>query len=144
MRPQSFPCAAQVVGVQGAAAQVFEAVQTFPLPQVPQSSVPPQPSGIVPQVLLSYAQVVRVQPAAGVPHTFAVPPPPQVWPWGQLPQSSFAPQPSSTWPQLFPSDWQVAGWHAGAPQALAVPPPPHVWPSGHPPHWRNPPGSRTP
>jgi hypothetical protein len=42
-------------------------------PQVPQVSVPPQPSEIVPHVLPWAAQVVGVQP-----HALAVPPPPHV------------------------------------------------------------------
>src|SRR5712691_1915548 len=63
--PQSFPCAAQVVGVQ--------VPQTFATPappqvcgamQAPQVSVPPQPSEIVPQFFPCAAQVVGVQ--AGV------------------------------------------------------------------------------
>jgi len=40
---------------------------------VPHMSVPPQPSGSAPQVLFCALHVVGMQP-----HTFAVPPPPQV------------------------------------------------------------------
>src|SRR5262249_35382375 len=42
--------------------------------QTPQVSVPPQPSGIVPQFFPWAAQVVGVQ----TPQTFATPPPPHV------------------------------------------------------------------
>jgi hypothetical protein len=49
--------------------QTFAEEQDRPDGQVPQDSVPPQPSGIVPQVFPCAAQVVGVQP-----------PPPQVAP----------------------------------------------------------------
>jgi hypothetical protein len=48
-------------------------LQVFPLVQVPQESVPPQPLDGEPQVAPSWLQVVGVQP-----HTPDVPPPPQV------------------------------------------------------------------
>ena len=46
--------------------------------QVPQSMVPPQPLGMVPQVAPIAPQLVGVQ--LPPPHTPGVPPPPQVWP----------------------------------------------------------------
>ena len=56
--------------------------------QVPQSSIPPQPSAIVPQSATQAAHVVGVQP-----QTFGVPPPPQVLnPVQVLPQLSVPPQ----------------------------------------------------
>jgi hypothetical protein len=73
--------------------------------QAPQSTVPPQPSEIGPQVALTLAQLRGVQ--AGVPHTFAVPPPPQMAGAVQLPQSSVPPQPSAMVPQLAPFAPQV-------------------------------------
>jgi len=73
--------------------------QTFampPLPQVcgavqaPQVSVPPQPSGTVPQFLPCAAQVVGVHAGGGVPRpqTLAIPPPPQVCGAVQAPQKN--------------------------------------------------------
>jgi len=50
--------------------------QTMFIGQIPQSIVPPHPSGIGPQVLLCASQVVGVHD--GLPQTFATPPPPQV------------------------------------------------------------------
>jgi hypothetical protein len=48
-----------------------------------------------------------------LPHTLAVPPPPQVSPGvEQLPQLSVLPQPSETEPQFFPNSAQVAGTQA--------------------------------
>jgi hypothetical protein len=60
--------------------QVLAGVKVVPLHEaaahwtVLQSSIPPQPSEIVPQVAPCAAQVVGVQP-----HTIGFPPPPQVW-----------------------------------------------------------------
>ena len=62
--------------------------------QVPQFSVPPQPSASEPQFFPCAAQVVGVQP-----QTFAVPLPPQVWGAVQAPQLSVPPQPSGHEPQ---------------------------------------------
>src|SRR5207249_3618232 len=77
--------------------------------QVPQLSVPPQPSETVPQSAPWAAQVVGVQ--APVPQTLGVPPPPQVCGAVQLPQLKVPPQPSGAVPQLFPSCAQVLGTH---------------------------------
>src|SRR5438093_3081233 len=108
--PQSFPCAAQVVGVH--------VPQTFVTPappqvcgavQAPQVSVPPQPSAIVPQFFPCAAQVVGVH----VPQTFAAPAPPQVCGAVQAPQVSVPPQPSAIVPQSFPCAAQVVGVQAG-------------------------------
>src|SRR5262249_28411274 len=94
--------------------QVCGAVQT------PQVSVPPQPSGIVPQFVPCAAPASRVQ----VPQTFAAPPPPQVSGAVQRPQVSVPPQPSGIVPQFFPCAAQVVG--VQVPQTFAVPPPPQV------------------
>src|SRR5215468_6383034 len=45
--------------------------------QVPQVSVPPQPSAMLPQVVPCAAHVVGVHVA--LPHTLATPPPPHAW-----------------------------------------------------------------
>jgi hypothetical protein len=78
--------------------------------QAPQVSVPPQPSGIVPQFFPCAAQVVGVH----VPQTFATPAPPQVCGAVQAPQVSVPPQPSEIVPQFFPCAAQVVGVQAGA------------------------------
>ena len=74
--------------------------------QVPQSSVPPQPSAIVPQLAPLAPQVVCVQL---VPHLLGMPPPPQLAGAVQLPQSRMPPQPSATGPQFAPMPTQVLG-----------------------------------
>ena len=73
-----------------APAQVSGAVQ------VPQSSVPPQPSGMLPQFMPRAAHVVGVHP-----QTFAVPPPPHVCGAVHAGQSRTPPQPSDFCPQSF-------------------------------------------
>jgi hypothetical protein len=83
----------------------------------PQSTWPPQPSLIRPQV--SPLHVFLTQ----MPQTFVVPEPPHVSPATvQLPQSSCLPQPSLMGPQLLGP--HVFGLQV--PQTLVVPPPPHV------------------
>ena len=78
------------------------------------------------------AQVLRVH--GGVPHTLAVPPPPQVSGRLQVPQLSELPQPSPWVPQVTPSSVQVLGVQATVePHWLGVPPPPHVPASPQPP-----------
>ncbi|HZJ56303.1 MAG TPA: hypothetical protein VFD38_19330 [Myxococcaceae bacterium] len=52
MVPQFLPWAAQVVGVQLPVPQTFEVPpppQVSPAPQLPQLTLPPQPSGTLPQ-----------------------------------------------------------------------------------------------
>ncbi len=92
---------------------------------VPQTSVPPQPLGIVPQS--SPAGHV----ARGVhPQTFGVPPPPQVCPVGHdMPQLSVPPQPFEIAPQLSGTGQLVMGVHV-----LMHVLPVHVSPVGHVPH----------
>ena len=63
----------------------------------PQLRLPPQPFEIVPQFLPCAAHVVGVQP-----HTFVVPPPPQVLGLVQLPQLRLPPQPFEIVPQFLP------------------------------------------
>src|SRR3954470_17351670 len=72
--------------------------------QLPQSSMPPQPSLIFPQLFAP--QVFFMQ----TPQTLVVPPPPQVSPAVmQLPQSSMPPQPSPILPQFLPWAAHVVG-----------------------------------
>src|SRR5262249_51068843 len=73
--------------------------------QTPQVSVPPHPSGIVPQFFPRAAQVVGVQ----TPQTFATPPPPHVCGAAQTPQVSVPPHPSGMVPQFRPFAAQVVG-----------------------------------
>src|SRR6185295_16926028 len=75
-----------------------------PLQHVPQSSVPPHPSGIVPQFFPCAAHVVGVQP-----QTFAVPPPPHVCGAVHVPQSSVPLHPFGIVPQSFPCAAHVVG-----------------------------------
>jgi hypothetical protein len=98
---------------------------------LPQSSSPPQPSLIFPQ--LSAAHVFFVQTA----QTLAAPAPPQVSPAAVQPgQVSILPQPSLIVPQLFGP--QVLGTQA--PQMLAAPDPPQVSPTAEQsPHASSPP-----
>ena len=93
--------------------------QTCPSVQVPQLSVPPQPSDAVPQLSPSGHVVAGVQP-----HWLATPPPPQVSGAVQVPQLRVPPQPSDTEPQLSPAGHVVRGVQ---PQTFTVSPPPQVW-----------------
>ena len=79
-------------------------VQVWPLPQVPQLNVPPQPSEMLPQFFPWAAQVVGVHEPL---HTLLM----QLWPAGQVPQLSAPPQPSPTVPQFLPRLAQVFGVH---------------------------------
>ena len=109
---------------------------------MPQLSVLPQPSAILPQVLPWAEQVVGTQP-----QILDVPLPPQVWGLTHVPQLSVPPQPSETLPQVRARAEQVVGVQApGAPgtprplpQTLEVPLPPQVWGLGHEPQLRAPP-----
>jgi hypothetical protein len=99
--------------------------------QLPQLSVPPQPSDCVPQLALSAVQVVFVH-VPGVPHSLG-PAAPQTCGEVQVPHMSVPPQPSPAVPQLIetppaPALAHVLGTHipGGLPHALAVPAPPHV------------------
>ena len=87
-------------------------MQVLPFLHLPQSSVPPQPSEMVPQLAPRLAHVVGVHELPA-PHTLATPPAPQLWPAGHAPpQSSVPPQPSGRLPQSLPSAAQVTGAHA--------------------------------
>ncbi len=90
--------------------------------QVPQSSVPPQPSGMLPQSVPCAAHVVGVQ------HTFGVPPPPQTAGAGQVPQFKVPPQLSGMPPQLAPCAAHVVRVQ---PHTFAVPPPPQMLGDAH-------------
>jgi hypothetical protein len=96
-------------------------------PQVPQLSVPPQPSEAVPQLKPREEQVFGVQEPL---HTLLT----QLWPAGQEPQLSAPPQPSPTVPQFLPRLAQVFGVH-GSVQVLFV----QVWPAGQEPQLSVPP-----
>src|SRR5262249_30226786 len=97
--------------------------QVEPGGQVPQLSVPPQPSAILPQNAPAATHVVGAHP-----HPFGVPPPPHVCGAVQVPQFSVPPQLSLIVPQA--PLGQVAGvqqapvgdctWPAGQ-QMLALP-----------------------
>lgn len=69
--------------------QTFDAPQTSGAWQVPQLSVPEQPSEIVPQFFDCSAHVVGMH--VPMPHTFEVPPPPQVSRPVQPPQLNMPP-----------------------------------------------------
>jgi hypothetical protein len=83
------------------------APQVCPLAQVPQATVPPQPSPMKPQLAPSVVQVFGLQ--LPLPQLFGVPPPPQVIGAVQTPQLMVLPQPSEIGPQLAPTDWQERG-----------------------------------
>jgi len=109
--PQLSLSAAQLVGMHVPAPQTLGTPappQLWPLGQPPlaaaQSSMLPQPSGIVPQFLPCAWQVVGVQP-----QTLAGPPPPHTFGGAQSPQLTMAPQPSATAPQFLPSELQETG-----------------------------------
>jgi len=91
---------------------------------VPQESIAPQPSLMVPQFFPWAAQVVGVQ-ALG-PQTLGVPPAPQLSPGPQVPHESTELQPSLMVPQFFPWAEQVVGVQLPVPQTLGVPPPPQA------------------
>jgi hypothetical protein len=100
--------------------QVLLGAHVCPLGHVPQLSVPPQPSGIVPQEFAGQVFGVHVC----VTHTLFV----QVALTGHVPQLSVLPQPSEIVPQFL----------ACAEHVVGVQPPPawhvpfvHVWPTGH-------------
>jgi hypothetical protein len=94
------------------------ASQTWPLPHVPQESVPSQPSGGVPQVSPSPWHVAFVHP-----HWFGVPAPPQASGAGHDPDPhmTMPPHPSLMTPQFrLP---HVFGTHAPPPHVLGPPAP---------------------
>jgi hypothetical protein len=89
-------------------AQVDDAEHVpWPL-QSPQSSVPPQPSEIVPQTSPAGHDGIGVHP-----HTFAVPLPPQVCGAVQVPQGTVPPQPSGIVPQSSGEGQIVSGVQGG-------------------------------
>ena len=106
-------------------------------PQLPQASVPPQPSIKGPQVKCSPTQVFGTQ--APSPQTLGWPKAPQVLPPVQVPQLKSAEQPSETSPQFLPRPSQVLATQLPTAQTFAVPPPPQDWPSRQLPHCSCPP-----
>jgi hypothetical protein len=86
--------------------------------QVPQSSLPPQPSSATPHSAPRSEQVFGLQP-----QTLTSPSPPHDDGAVHAPQSSIEPQPSAIVPQFFPCIAQVLGLQ---PHALGTPPPPQV------------------
>jgi hypothetical protein len=104
-------CAGQTVPQAPQLVLVFRRVhvplqQPCPLGHVPQVRVPPQPSGMEPQFFPCATQLVGVQP-----HTFGVPPPPQVCGGVHVPQLSVPPQPLDAVPQVWPAGQLLAGIH---------------------------------
>jgi hypothetical protein len=78
------------------------APHTCGLGHVPQDSVPPHPSEIVPHVAPSIAQVIALHA-----HRLATPAPPQVSNPAHAPQSSLPMQPSSAIPHSAPRSAHV-------------------------------------
>jgi hypothetical protein len=95
-------------------------------PHVPQNNVPPHPLGWVPQPKSAHVRGVH-------PHTFATPPPAQLFGATQDPQSTIAPQPSGIEPQFLPCCAHVVGVH---PHEFATPPAPQAWGAVQPGQWR--------
>jgi hypothetical protein len=87
--------------------------------QLPQLSVPLQPSEMVPQFFPCAEQVVGVHP-----QTLAVPAPPHVSGAAQVPQATTLLQPSEIAPQLSGAMQAVSGVHVPSPHTFGVPPPP--------------------
>jgi hypothetical protein len=81
-----------------------------------------------------------MQCCALLPHTLAVPPPPQVLGAMHVPQLSTLPQPSPMGPHVAPIEAHVRGTQ-GMPASgaeahwLGTPPPPHICPVEQVPHW---------
>jgi len=96
------------VGVPPLGWQVLLGEHVWPLGQVPQLRVPPQPSGIVPQSFAGHVFGVHVC----VMHTLFV----HVALTAHEPQASVPPHPSGMLPQFLPCDAHVVGVH-----------PPPVW-----------------
>ncbi len=84
----------------------FAALHVVPIGHTPQLTVPPHPSGIVPQTCPGPHAVIFVQP-----QTFVVPglPPPHVFGAVQVPQVSIPPHPSGIGPQFCPPEQTVSG-----------------------------------
>jgi hypothetical protein len=119
--PHSTPMAVHDFGVHGVLPHLFGP----PPPHTAgdehdlQSSMPPHPSGSVPQFAFFDAHV-----AGAHPHRFARPAPPQVVPDARhSPQSIMCPHPSAIMPHSAPAWGHVMGVQ---PHFLDMPPPPHV------------------
>ena len=69
--------------------------QVRPMPHIPQSTVPPQPSGMLPHMPILQVAFVH----GGVTHFAGAPW--QIWPAGHMPQSCCPPQPSVAGPQVW-------------------------------------------
>ena len=97
-------CAAHVLGVHADTPHLYA---TPPPPHVvpaghgAQFTVPPQPSGTVPQSAPCWAHVRAVQ--LGPPHWPSTPPPPHVWPFGHVPQFGVVPPQPSLWTPHVPA-----------------------------------------
>jgi hypothetical protein len=105
----------------------------LPTGHAPHSATPSHPSGRLPQLAPSSAQLRGRQP-----HRLGSPPPPQVLGTGQPPQSSTSAQPSDASPQDAPTSAQDIATHDPSPHRLG-PAAPHVLPAGQSPHWTVPP-----
>src|SRR5215468_11714027 len=118
--------------------QVLLGEHVWPLGQLPQLSVPPQPSGMLPQLLAEQTWGVQVL----VTHTLLM----QVALVAQVPQLSEPPQPSGMLPQFLacavqlvgvqpPPVWQVPLTHdspTGQPQVMVPPQPSDTGPQAAP------------
>ena len=101
MIPHSAPTEAQVRGWQVGPPHipgVPPPPQVWPAGQLPQFSIPPQPSSLGPHCSFREAQVAGMQ--APLPQTPGLPPPPQISGGVQVPQLRTPPQPSPAAPQL--------------------------------------------
>src|SRR4051812_43916919 len=94
--PHWAPSSAQFFGEHGRLPQRFapSPPQISGAVHAPQLTIPPQPSGNIPQLTFFDSHVAGVQP-----HRWGVPPPPQVRGAAHVPQLSIPPHESATIPQ---------------------------------------------
>jgi hypothetical protein len=119
MEPQFAPLAAQVVGLHSHLLRLPLAAQVSGAVHLPQSRVPPHPSGARPHWALSIAHVFGLQPQTFGSTALHVAGSVQ-----DMPQVIIAPQWSSMVPQFLPCIAQVVGVQ---PHLIAFPAPPHVF-----------------
>jgi hypothetical protein len=98
---------------------------------------PPQPSAIGPHafgghVVIGWQEVPPSPTTLPPPHTFGIPPPPQISGAVQgPPQLTVPPQPSETTPQFMPAGQLVVFVQDGTPHWFGVPAPPQIAPPVH-------------
>ena len=151
MDPQFMPAGQLVIGVHGGTPHTFGVPappHTWPPGHVlPQSTIPPHPSAILPQFAPWQVTGMHCPPSApttALPHTLDVPPPPQVcgnvhgWQYAVTPS-----QPSACGPQRPGWSAHVFGLHVPPsgwlPPHLLGPPPPQKSGALHVPHASTPP-----